>query len=246
MRSILLVDDETIVAQAQLNTLREFKFHVELAQTSEEAKRWVKKAQFDLILIDLNLVSEQRDQVEDGLGTGLVRELRAAGVTTPILMWTVMEGYLYESASLDAGADDYIYKKTAMPLFLSKIYAHMRRSDRELGRSPVGSRRIEVGDFMLDPDSHILSAGATPIQLTEKQAKILELLAANPSRVVPTKELLDNVWKSDLRKSAALLDGAIHRIREKLKPYELEDIIQNVKGRGYTLGTKTFEQPASN
>lgn len=245
MKSILLVDDEAFVAQAQLSTLREFKFHVELAQTSEEAKRWVKTTAFDLILIDLNLKSETSDQVEDGLGTGLVRELRAAGITTPILMWTVMEGYLYESASLDAGADDYIYKKTAMPLFLSKIYAHMRRSDRDLGRSPAGSHRIEVGDFMLDPESYILSAGATPIQLTEKQAKILELLAANPSRVVPTKELLDKVWKSDLRKSPALLDGAIHRIREKLKSYEFDDIIQNVKGRGYMLHTKNFEQTIS-
>jgi DNA-binding response OmpR family regulator len=244
-KSILLVDDETIVAQAQLHTLRTWGFHVELAETIEAAHNWIERASFDLILIDFNLKSESSNQPEGGMGTLLVRELRARKVTTPILMWTVMEGYLYETAALDAGADDYILKKTAMPTLLSRLYAHMRRADRDQGKIPPPIRKIDVGNFLLDPESHILSANDTPIKLTIKQAKILQVLAINPNRTVPTQELLDKVWGSDLRKSPALLDAAVSRLRQKLKVHNIDDIVENAKGRGFRLGSSAIRQTPS-
>jgi DNA-binding response OmpR family regulator len=244
-KSILLVDDETIVAQAQLQTLRSWRFHVELAETSEAVLSWVQKAHFDLVLIDFKLKSEQCHQSDVGLGTGLVRELRARGVTTPILIWTVQEDQLFESASLDAGADDYILKKTAMPTLLSRLHAHMRRTDRDQGKIAPPIRKIEVGKFLLDRESNVLSAYDTPIQLTFKQAKILEVLAANPSRTVPTQELLDKVWGGDLRKSPSVLDSALSRLRQKLRAHQIDDIVENAKGQGFKLGPTAMGQTPS-
>jgi DNA-binding response OmpR family regulator len=142
---------------------------------------------------------------------------------------------LYESAALDAGADDFILKKTPISLVLSRLYAHLRRNEWDLGHSGTKVQRIEVGTFQLDPESHVLSANDTPIQLTRKQTKILQVLAANPARTVPTQELLDKVWGADIRKSPSVLDGALSRLRAKLREHDIDDLIQNVKGRGFKL-----------
>jgi DNA-binding response OmpR family regulator len=235
MKSILLVDDEPVVARAQLSTLRGYGFAAELAETVQAAYEWMNKAHFDLILIDFNIKSSTRNQPNRGLGLDLVRGLRAKSVTIPILIYTVMEGDIYETAALDAGADDYILKKSSMPRLLSKLYAHLRRTDRDLGRVPDNNKRIPVGRFLLDAEAHVLSANDTPVHLTTKETRILEVLALEPSRTVPTQELIDRVWGHGLKKPAAMLEVALTRLSLKLREHKLDDVIENVRGQGFRL-----------
>jgi two-component system phosphate regulon response regulator PhoB len=245
MKSILLVDDEPIIARAQINTLRSYGFAAELAETIEAAYMWIDKTHFDLILIDVNLQSTARNQPNGGLGIDLVRGLRARKITTPVLMYTVMEGDLYETAALNAGADDYILKKSSMPRLLTTLYAHLRRTARGSARIPGQSKRIPIGRFLLDAESHILSADETPIHLTTNETRILEVLAASPARTVPTQELIDRVWGSSTINAAGPLEAALCRLRQKLKEHCIENVIESVRGSGFRLNAPKLRQSSS-
>jgi DNA-binding response OmpR family regulator len=151
MNSILLVDGEKFAAAALRGILTRFGFEVELADSGRAAHEWLKRREFDLILVEFDLspgptgeVVREPSKSAAGCwsGTGLIRELRATHVTSPILVHTVLEGELYETASLDAGADDYIVKKAPISLLLSRLHAHLRRRERDLGLAAKTERRV--------------------------------------------------------------------------------------------------------
>ena len=242
MKSILFVDDEAVVSAGLQRTLGHFGFHVETADTVEAARAWVDKAQFDLILVDFDLKSELKSRQGAGNGTGLVRALRASRVTIPILMYTVLAGDQYETASLDAGADDFILKTTPISTLLSRLHAHIRRHERELGKSPATSRRIVIGRFTLDREARVLAVDEKPIPLTVKETQILELLAANPSQIFPAQEILDKVWGTELRASFVALSSALKRFRQKLEENGIQDLIESVKGSGFKLAPLSLDR----
>lgn len=139
MNSILLVDDETVICAEFARTLEGLGFEVEVAPDVESGLLYAEAAQFDAILVEFNLRSERRAHPRTGNGLQLVRQLRAADVIAPVLMFTAMEGELYEAASLNAGANDFILKTTSIPSLVSRLRAHVRwhqqrlceRTDRE-------------------------------------------------------------------------------------------------------------------
>jgi len=133
MNSILLVDDESVICAEFARTLVGLGFKVEVAPSVESGLSCAGTAQFDAILVEFNLRSERRPLPRAGNGLQLVRQLRDMGVITPVLMFTAMEGELYETASLNAGADDFILKTTSIPSLVSRVRAHIRRRQESLG-----------------------------------------------------------------------------------------------------------------
>jgi DNA-binding response OmpR family regulator len=131
MKSILLVIDEIVVGEALQSTLSEYGFRLELANTIEAANDCVQKTQFELVLVDFDLRPDLNSGRRLGLGTEWIRHLRASKINIPILMYSVMEGEPYETASLDAGADDYILSTISTPCLLSRLHAHLRRRWRD-------------------------------------------------------------------------------------------------------------------
>jgi len=127
MNSILLVDDETVICTEFARTLAGLGFEVEVAPTIESGITCAQAAQFDAILVEFNLRSKRRAHPRSGNGLQVIRQLRALGVRTPVLMFTAMQGELYERASLDAGADDFVLKSTSIPCLVSRLHAHIHR-----------------------------------------------------------------------------------------------------------------------
>jgi DNA-binding response OmpR family regulator len=239
MKSILLVDDEADSASALQQTLSRFGYHVDVAHTTEAALCMVEKTPFDLVLLDLNVKSERSEHPDVAHGTGLVRQLRASRFGPPILTFTFLDGALYETASLDAGADDFILKTTEIPRLLSRLNMHIRRYERDLGKKPTTGRRIGFGRFTLDRDELLLSIDDTAVELSPREARIIEVMAANPARIVPVRELLDHAWGQDIQRSPSALEGAIKRLRYKLQKQGITTFIENVKGRGFRLSVST-------
>jgi len=244
MNSILLVDGETVVATALQATLSRFGFEVELADSGKVAHECLKRKHFDLILVEFDLsprpngktvLEPSRSAKGCWSGTGLIRELRAARVTSPILVHTALEGELYETASLDAGADDYIVKKAPISILLSRLHAHLRRSERDLGLATRAERRVAVGRFTLDRKARVLLANEKPIVLAIREMKLLEKLASSPSRVFSPNEILDEVWGDHIRRSLPALSGLLRRLRQKMVKNGLPDPVENVRGRGFRL-----------
>ena len=244
MNSILLVDSETLIATALQATLKQFGFEVELADSAKAAHAGLSAVQFDLILVEFDLsprasgeaiLEPSKSAIGCWSGTGLIRELRSAGVTSPILVHTVHEGELYETASLDAGADDYLVKKAPISILLSRLHAHLRRRERDLGLAAKAERRVPIGRFILDRESRVLLAEGNPIPLTHRETMLLELLASSSSRVFSADEILDQVWGNHLRRSLPALSGLLRRLRQKLSKNGIPDPVENVRGRGFRL-----------
>ena len=244
MNSILLIDSETVTATALQTTLGRFSFEAELAGSSNAAHAALRKREFDLILVEFDLSPRSNGEVvlepsksATGCwsGTGLIRELRAARTGSPILVHTVLEGELYETASLDAGADDYIVKKAPISILLSRLHAHLRRRDRDLGLAANADRRVAVGRFTLDRKARVLLADEKPIILAHREMKLLEKLATSPSRVFSPEEILDEVWGNHIRRSMPALSGLLRRLRQKMANNGLPDPVENVRGRGFRL-----------
>lgn len=235
IHSILLVDDEAVVADGLQRTLRNFGFEVQLADNAETARRLVDESKFDLILVDFDLGPREGSN-ENASGIGLVFELRAAKVGLPILIYTVLEGEWYELASLHAGADGYILKNTSVQLLISRLHAHIRRYERDTGKRKSTTHRLGVGRFVLDKSCHVLANNEKSISVTAKESRILEILATNPARIVPSQELLDGAWgRRDLDKTVESLRGVIKRFRKKLDNSGFEALIENVRGQGFRL-----------
>jgi DNA-binding response OmpR family regulator len=130
MKSLLLVDDEAVICVEFERTLELLGYRVEIAHSFESALNCYSRAPFDAILVEFNVRLECRTYPRAGKGIKLVRQMRAIDVAVPILMFTAMEGELYETTSFDAGADDFISKTGSFPSFLSRLRAHIERSDR--------------------------------------------------------------------------------------------------------------------
>ena len=126
MNSILLVDDETIICAEFARTLEGLGFEVEVAPTVESGLSRSEEAHFDAILVEFNLTSEWGAHPRTGGGVRLIRDLRKSGKRIPILVYTAMEGETYQAASLDAGADDYILKRSPISDFFSRLREHIR------------------------------------------------------------------------------------------------------------------------
>ncbi|RXH53872.1 response regulator transcription factor [Granulicella sibirica] len=242
MKTILLVDADLVSSTGLQRTLRGFGFSVQIAENAEAAHTAVSTTRFDLILVDFDLSIPKQPQAQVTSGTGLVRELRAAKVNTPILMYTALEAEWYETASLDAGADDFILKRAPKSTLLSRIHAHLRRYDRDMGKAPSSTRRLGIGRFVLDRTARVLAVDEKPIPLTARETELLELLAANPERVVPTQEILDKLWQEGDKKSSAALNSALKRFRQKLDENQIQDLVENVKGRGFKLAPSSLSQ----
>ena len=150
MKSILLVDDEAIICAQLERTLQGFGFCVESAHTVESAVSLIQKKQFEVIFLEFNLRSEQNAHHRTGNGLQLVRHLRDLELKIPILMFTAMEGELYKTASLDAGADDFIPKSTSISCLVARLRADIHRYEQNfsegtppvLARTPLESHRI--------------------------------------------------------------------------------------------------------
>jgi len=250
MKSILLVDNEAVVAKAQQRSLTKCGFHVVLADSACAARELAEHEQFDLILVDFDLMPKGKhsrpiepcSEKISWSGTGLVRELRAVGVMAPIIVYTFLEGEPYETASLDAGADDYILKSNPLSVILSRLHAHLRRQDRNLGLSSGADRRVAIGRYTLDRDTSILLADEKLIALSMRESKLLEKLAANPLRVVSQEELLDAVWGNELRRSPDALLSCIKRLRVKMEKCKLSDPIETIRGRGCRLSASAYQK----
>src|SRR5580765_6766435 len=165
MKSILLIDRSHENAELVVEILKRYDFHVEIAENGIAAQRLTRESEFDLILMEF-LSSPQGAQAnglgiehlgeELGKSTALIRELRARRVTSPIIVYTSLKGELYETASLDAGADDYILKANHCSVLLARIHAHLRRRQRDLGIAAGEDRRTSVGRFVIDRQTRIL------------------------------------------------------------------------------------------
>jgi two-component system response regulator MprA len=198
-------------------TLAAEGYEVTVAGDGGAALAEAERAAPDVIVLDVAM------PVLDGLA--VCRRLRSKGLPTPILMLTARDAVPDRVAGLDAGADDYLVKPFAVQELIARLRALTRRgSDAQAG----GLR--SYGDLTLDVEARKATRGGRPIELTGREAALLELLLRDCGRVVTRERAIEEIW--DDGAEANVVDRYVTRLRRKLGAPPL---IRTVRGSGFTL-----------
>jgi DNA-binding response OmpR family regulator len=228
---ILVVEDETKVAEVLRRGLTEEGYEVEIAYDGQVGLRLARSGTFDLILLDVNL------PVINGLE--LCRQLREKDELTPVLMLTALSMSDDIVAGLDSGADDYLAKPFKFNELYARIKALSRRRKITLENLPDRSSdkkdQFTIADLVIDFDAREVRRANKPIQLTAREYALLEYLARNAGKVRSRLEIAETVWGLDFETGTNFIDVYINYLRNKIdKPFG-QKLIHTVTGFGYVL-----------
>jgi two-component system OmpR family response regulator len=218
---VLVVEDETKMAALIRRGLFEEGYAADVARTGEDALWMARATPYDAIVLDVMLPGR------DGLA--VCRELRGAGIWSPILMLTARDGVEDRVAGLDGGADDYLTKPFSFAELLARLRALTRRG------APERPAVLEAGSLRLDPASRTVQRGERKIDLSAKEFALLEMFMRRPGEVLSRLELLEHAWDYAYENRSNVVDVYVRYLREKIdRPFGLESL-ETVRGAGYRL-----------
>ena len=224
LKSILIVEDESRLAQTLALGLQEEDFDTTIAANGSEAWALFSSGSFDLVLLDVNLPKRN--------GYELCRLIRSAKPEVPVIMLTAMRQLEDKQRGYEAGADDYVVKPFEFRELLMKIGAHLRRSG--LYAVPA-AERLTAADLVLDLATKEATRGGKSIKLTAKEFQLLEFLIRNRNRVLTRADIAQHVWEIDFDTNTNYIDVYISYLRNKVdKPFG-EKLIHTQVGMGYIL-----------
>jgi two-component system, OmpR family, phosphate regulon response regulator PhoB len=225
MPAILVVEDESSIAELIAVNLRHNGFRPRWAMDSVSAQREMDAAVPDLILLDWMLPGES--------GLVLAKRWRGDARTkdVPIIMLTARGDEADRVAGLDAGADDYIAKPFSTKELLARVRAVLRRRTPE----EVGVQ-IDIAGLALDPATHRVTFEGAALKLGPTEFKLLHYLMGHAERVHSRAQLLDNVWGDHVYIEERTVDVHVKRLREALA--QAGTMIETVRGAGYRLTAK--------
>ena len=225
MIRILLVEDEAYLTRTIARVLGEEGYAAESAGDGRSGLARALAEDFDLVIVDWML---------PGLdGLQVVRRLRAAGMSIPVLMLTARGQVEDRVEGLDAGADDYLTKPFALPELLARVRALTRRP-----RGAPVDAVIKAGDVELDTIHHVVRSGDVRVDLTAKEFALLATLAKRPGQVFTRSTLLATVWGGTSDVYANVVDLYVSHLRKKLDRDGEPSLIRTVRGVGYAFESR--------
>jgi len=219
--NVLIVEDDASVARFLKQAASEAGYKAVVEGDGLQALSAAQAMRFDLILLDVML---------PGLnGFEVCRRLRAAGVTSLILIITARDSTEDKVEGLDAGADDYIAKPFKVVELLARMRALLRRASSS-------ATILKVADLTLDPATRQASRAGKTIMLSATEYSLLEYLMRHANCVLQRSTILDHVWEYDFGGSDNVLDVYIMYLRNKIDKGATVRLIHTVRGVGFRLG----------
>ena len=222
---ILVVDDDRAVRESLRRSLTFNGYSVELAVDGMDALEKTASQRPDALVLDVMMPRL------DGLE--VCRRLRSTGDDLPILVLTARDSVSERVAGLDAGADDYLPKPFALEELLARLRALLRR--RVVDEGAESSQAMAFADLTLDPMTREVTRGDRQISLTRTEFSLLEMLLANPRRVLTRGRILEEVWGYDFPTSGNALEVYVGYLRRKTEADGELRLIHTVRGVGYVL-----------
>jgi two-component system phosphate regulon response regulator PhoB len=228
MGSILVVEDESAIAELVAINLRHAGFAVTLAADAERAQAAVDRELPDLVLLDWMLPGQS--------GVQLARRWRADARTRdlPVIMLTARADEADKITGLDAGADDYLTKPFSPKELLARIRAVLRRKAPE-----ALDAAVEVAGLKLDPATRRVTrpveGDLRDVKIGPTEFRLLHFFMTHPERVHSRAQLLDRVWGDHVFIEERTVDVHVKRLREALAPVACSGLIETVRGAGYRL-----------
>ena len=223
---LLVVEDESAIAELISINLRHAGFQVTLAATAEAARAEVDRELPALVVLDWMLPGQS--------GVALCRQWRAEARTRdlPVIMLTARAEEADQIQGLETGADDYLTKPFSPKTLVARIRAVLRR------RAPQALEdAVQVGELRLDPATrrvvHDGADGVREVRLGPTEFRLLHFLMTHPERVHSRGQLLDRVWGDHVFIEERTVDVHIKRLREALAPVGCATMVETVRGAGY-------------
>ena len=204
MSRILVVEDDPAMSVALRDGFEFEQYQVEMAADGLEGARLANAGDYDLIILDVMLPKKS--------GLDVCRELRKSGNNTPIIMLTARGQEVDKVVGLKLGADDYITKPFSFMELLARLDAVMRRTRRELPPDLV-----TFGDVKLDFRKYQASKAGAPMELTQREFRILRYFLDHSNGVVTRESLLHHVWGYDPSAMTRTVDTHVARLRQKIE-----------------------------
>lgn len=219
---VLVVEDEVNIADYLKASLEAEGFVVDIANDGNTGLDMALSESYDAMTLDIMLPGMN--------GYDVCKEIRAAGIQTPILMLTAKDGEYDEADAFDIGADDFLRKPFSLVVLVARIHALLRRGAKD--RSGV----LTVGDLTLDPSSKKVTRAGQPIELTLREFSLLEYLMHNQNIALSKSQILAHVWGIDFAADENVVEVYVGYLRKKIDTPFDPPLIHTLRGVGYWLG----------
>ncbi len=217
---ILVIEDEKKVAAFIKRGLEQESYAVDTVYDGIEGQHYAEVNEYDAIILDIMLPGKS--------GMEVLKDIKAAGVTAPVLLLTARDTVEDRVKGLDLGADDYLTKPFAFEELLARLRVLLRRG-------AYGSPMLQFGDLSLDPATRKAKRGDTEVELTVKEYALLEYLLRNPDRVLTRTLIAEHVWDQSFDNETNVVDVYINHLRSKVDKDPSQRLIHTVRGVGYVL-----------
>lgn len=223
---ILVVEDEHKIANAIKQGLVQEKYAVDVEYNSDGGLGAALNESYDAMIIDRMLPGS----IE---GLDICRQVREAGIHTPILLLTAKDQTKDKVEGLNSGADDYLVKPFSFEELLARIRALMRRPAESSGTV------LKVEDLTLDPVNFQVKRGQNTLDLSAKEFALLEYMMRNSNRVLSKDNIISHVWDFDADVLPNTVEVYIGYLRNKVdRPFD-KKLLHTQRGFGYILGART-------
>lgn len=216
---VLIVEDDTKLAQALGRILEESDYTVDMVHDGTTGRDWAVVGDYDAIILDVMMPGMD--------GYEVVREIRHANVDTPVLMLTARGSVSDKIAGLDHGADDYMTK----PFSPAELMAHLRALMRRQGS--VIFESIDAGDVSLKLDSHELTRDEKTIHLSKTEFALAKMLMSNKERILPKEMIIEKIWGIESSAADNNVEAYVSFLRKKLRYLESDARIETIRKVGY-------------
>lgn len=220
---VLIVEDDPELGGLVRDGLRAHRIDATVATSFVDGRECAAAGEYDVVILDVRLPG--------GSGFDLCRELRRAGLTTPVLMLTALDAVDYRVSGLESGADDYLTKPFAFRELLARLKALARR------RPAVVAAQHRFADLEVDLSARTVRRAGRPISLTAKEFALLELFVLHQGRVLDRSTITAHVWDDNHDPFANLLDVLVRRLRRKIDDDFEPKLITTLRGAGYRFGS---------
>lgn len=218
---ILVVEDQKDLNEIIVRKLTNEHYSVDACYDGDDALDFIRCAEYDAVILDIMLPGTT--------GIGVLKQMRASGNKTPVLLLTALGTVEDRVAGLDAGADDYLVKPFDFDELLARVRAIIRRGGER------ASSVMTSGDLTLDSAARRVERAGQEIVLTAKEFDILEYLMQNEGKVLSRDKLSNHIWNYDYDGGSNVIDVYVHHLRKKVDSNFEEKKIITVKGAGYMV-----------
>lgn len=222
MRLLIVEDEQSLLDHLQAGFKKE-GFAVDTSTNGEEGLYLAKETDYDAAVVDIGLPKM------DGLE--LIRELRKAGRSFPVIVLTARGHWKDKVDGLESGADDYLAKPFVFDELLARVKALLRRS---VGMS---SSTLEVGIYALNTSAKTMTVEGESVELTSYEYNTIEYLMTHRSKVVSKTELTEHLYEQDYDRDSNVIEVFVRRLRKKLDPDGVRNPIVTQRGLGYRFNS---------